>query len=316
MYNGTIDVQSQVGLGTTVTVKLPLAKAASGLSSLTPDDTPPKDQVEEVKKLLNQFKYSTYSTHGFQSGSFVYLKKSLHTYLTQWFDMNHDIEDRVADIALVTEERLDAFLSELAINGASKPSLIIVVRYVPSHTYTSQQNSAIGIPIETLTIPFGPWKLLKTLLACLSPKQASPITSPIPEHKYFYTSALASPTLDLHKELDISSTKPAIDEVTPTKSLSVPQNSLKLSQPTILCVDDNPINLRLLKAYFRKLNFDITCAENGAVAFSKYRLQPNGFDLVFMGTYIFRCSCHLIFRVRLRSRVFQSLPFLYNFRLY
>ncbi|KAJ8070725.1 hypothetical protein OCU04_001096 [Sclerotinia nivalis] len=284
MYNGTIDVQSQIDHGTTVTVKLPLAKAASDLTSVAPADTLPKDQVDEVKRLLQQSKYSTFSTHGFHSGSSGYLNKSLHDYLTKWFGMNHDADDRAADIAFVTEERLDVFLSQLMIVGSFKPSLIIVVRYVPSHAHTSQQSSVFGIPFESLTIPFGPWKLLKTLLTCLSPKkeQLSPTTLAITENKYSYNSPLASPMPDIQMELGMSAARPVADEVLSDKPLTAPQSLWKPFQPTILCVDDNPINLRLLRAYFRKLKFDITCAENGAVAFEKYRLQPNGFDLVFM----------------------------------
>ncbi|KAF7895335.1 hypothetical protein EAF00_007149 [Botryotinia globosa] len=282
MYNGTIDVQSQIGHGTTVTVKLPLKKAESNLTSITPSDALLKDQVEELKKLLKQSKYSKFSTHGFRSGSSCYLKKSLHAYLTQWFGMDHEPDDDAADITFVTEDKVDLFLAELMKDGASKPSLIIVVRYVPSHSHTSQQNSAIGIPLETLTMPFGPWKLLKTLRSCLSPKQMSPKPPPVTDHKFFYTSPLPSPTADIRKELGTTVTKPAVEEALTEKSPYLFKTILNPSQPSILCVDDNPINLRLLRAYFRKLNFDITCAENGAVAFEKYRLQPNGFDLVFM----------------------------------
>ncbi|KAK6592870.1 sensor histidine kinase response [Botrytis cinerea] len=254
MYNGTIDVQN------------PLLKV----------------QVEELKILLKQFKYCKFSTHGFRSGSSCYLKKSLHAYLTQWFGMNHDPDDDAADIAFVTEEKIDLFLAELMKDGVSKPSLIIVVRYVPSHNHTSQQNSAIDIPLETLTIPFGPWKLLKTLRTCLSPKQLSPKPSSAADHKILYTSPLPSPPADIRKEFGTTVTRTVVEEALTEKSLSVPKTLSNASQPTILCVDDNAINLRLLRAYFRKLNFDITCAENGAVAFEKYRLQPNGYDLVFM----------------------------------
>ncbi|EMR90806.1 putative two-component sensor protein histidine protein kinase (dhkj) protein [Botrytis cinerea BcDW1] len=282
MYNGTIDVQSQIGHGTTVTVKLPLKRALSNLTSIAPSDPLLKVQVEELKILLKQFKYCKFSTHGFRSGSSCYLKKSLHAYLTQWFGMNHDPDDDAADIAFVTEQKIDLFLAELMKDGVSKPSLIIVVRYVPSHNHTSQQNSAIGIPLETLTIPFGPWKLLKTLRTCLSPKQISPKPSPVADHKILYTSPLPSPHADIRKELGTTVTRTVAEEALTEKSLSVPKTLSNPSQPTILCVDDNAINLRLLRAYFRKLNFDITCAENGAVAFEKYRLQPNGYDLVFM----------------------------------
>ncbi|KAM0126800.1 hypothetical protein ACHAO1_009888 [Botrytis cinerea] len=282
MYNGTIDVQSQIGHGTTVTVKLPLKRALSNLTSIAPSDPLLKVQVEELKILLKQFKYCKFSTHGFRSGSSCYLKKSLHAYLTQWFGMNHDPDDDAADIAFVTEEKIDLFLAELMKDGVSKPSLIIVVRYVPSHNHTSQQNSAIDIPLETLTIPFGPWKLLKTLRTCLSPKQLSPKPSSAADHKILYTSPLPSPPADIRKEFGTTVTRTVVEEALTEKSLSVPKTLSNPSQPTILCVDDNAINLRLLRAYFRKLNFDITCAENGAVAFEKYRLQPNGYDLVFM----------------------------------
>ncbi|KAG4027398.1 hypothetical protein MFRU_030g00340 [Monilinia fructicola] len=281
MYNGTIDVQSQIGHGTTVTVKLPLVKAVSALSFVAPDKLAPKDQVKEVRDLLKQFQYTTFSTHGFQSGSPGYLKKSLLAYLTQWFEMDQDVENRAPDIAFVTEESLETFLSNLMIDGTLRPSLIIVVRYVPSHGYISQQSSTIGIPLETLTVPFGPWKLLKTLFACLSPKQASPSSPPIPEPRSLYISPLPSPTPDIQRELGLTD-QPMTGEVLPGLSPTTAQDSLKPSQPTILCVDDNPINLRLLRAYFRKLQFEITCAENGAVAFEKYRLKANGFDLVFM----------------------------------
>ncbi|APA06225.1 hypothetical protein sscle_01g009950 [Sclerotinia sclerotiorum 1980 UF-70] len=284
MYNGTIDVQSQIDHGTTVTVKLPLAKAVSDTNSVAPADKFSKDQVDEVKRLLQESKYSTFSMHGFHSGSSGYLKKSLHNYLTKWFGMNHGAYDGAANIAFVTEETLDVFLSQLMKAGSFKPSLIIVVRYVSSQGHTSQHSSIIGIPIESMTIPFGPWKLLKTLITCLSQKkeQLSPTTLTLTKNQCSYNSPMPPPMADVQKELEVSITRPAADGVSPDKPLAAPQNLPNPSQPTILCVDDNPINLRILKTGFRKLNFDITCAENGAVAFDKYRLQPNGFDLVLM----------------------------------
>ncbi|EDN96362.1 hypothetical protein SS1G_01288 [Sclerotinia sclerotiorum 1980 UF-70] len=189
-----------------------------------------------------------------------------------------------SSIAPGTEETLDVFLSQLMKAGSFKPSLIIVVRYVSSQGHTSQHSSIIGIPIESMTIPFGPWKLLKTLITCLSQKkeQLSPTTLTLTKNQCSYNSPMPPPMADVQKELEVSITRPAADGVSPDKPLAAPQNLPNPSQPTILCVDDNPINLRILKTGFRKLNFDITCAENGAVAFDKYRLQPNGFDLVLM----------------------------------
>ena len=54
--------------------------------------------------------------------------------------------------------------------------------------------------------------------------------------------------------------------------------------PSILCVDDNPINIRLLKTYMEKLQYkEVVCAENGAIAFDAVRRRPEGFDLILMG---------------------------------
>lgn len=58
----------------------------------------------------------------------------------------------------------------------------------------------------------------------------------------------------------------------------------KASTLRILCVDDNPINLRLLKTYMEKLRYtDVTCAENGALAFDAVKRRLENFDLIFMG---------------------------------
>jgi CheY-like chemotaxis protein len=52
---------------------------------------------------------------------------------------------------------------------------------------------------------------------------------------------------------------------------------------TVLCVDDNAINLRLLNTFAKKLGFDIIeSAENGLQAYEIMENSSRGFDVVFM----------------------------------
>lgn len=60
------------------------------------------------------------------------------------------------------------------------------------------------------------------------------------------------------------------------------KNSIKDAR--ILCVDDNQINLKLLRAYMKKLGFTtIQCAEDGLQAFQSVESSTESFDLIFMG---------------------------------
>jgi signal transduction histidine kinase len=62
----------------------------------------------------------------------------------------------------------------------------------------------------------------------------------------------------------------------------------KLEKPTVLLVEDNSVNLMLLATYMRKKksNYTFEKAENGLIALEKVQARPDGFDIVFMGTFL------------------------------
>lgn len=54
--------------------------------------------------------------------------------------------------------------------------------------------------------------------------------------------------------------------------------------PRILVVDDNKINLRLLKTFMAKREYQLVdSADNGRSAVQAVELQPDGYDIIFMG---------------------------------
>jgi CheY-like chemotaxis protein len=66
-------------------------------------------------------------------------------------------------------------------------------------------------------------------------------------------------------------------------------------QPRILCVDDNPINLKVLQAYLKKLEKkNVKYAENGLEAFKAVESSGVPFDLIFMGMYSSTIPSNLI----------------------
>ena len=68
-------------------------------------------------------------------------------------------------------------------------------------------------------------------------------------------------------------------------ALAPPEQPLHqpLQPPCLLLVDDNKINLTLLRTYMRKRKYDVVDeAENGLEAVNKFDDQPEGYDIVFM----------------------------------
>lgn len=77
----------------------------------------------------------------------------------------------------------------------------------------------------------------------------------------------------------------------PKKEPEVSVSVVEVEQPRILCVDDNPINLKVLQAYLKKLEKrNVNFAENGLEAFKAVESSDTPFDLIFMG----KCCCIVI----------------------
>lgn len=342
LQRGSIDIESQVGKGTTVVVKLPLLKAQRS------SNPPPLLRVlsygETTNPLQNKkLNRENFELQGFNAPSSKTSKESVERYLLEWFELTKNPPNQAAKIVIVNEEELDECLFKVGQYPVT-PQLIIIC-HQSSQEQLFQRLSRSTIAGELLTLPFGPQKLAKVLSICLSALDklpvsripniigetfsASPVSNEVPEPLQ------ASHTPDGTKvsqeviPLIFKETQPSLallensigesaaafsipmqepqschepmltpppDNV-PSGFLShgyspiplqmaekiVPLQPPTLHGPSILCVDDNLINIRLLKTYMEKLHYtDVVCAENGAIAFDEVRRRPEGFDLIFM----------------------------------
>ena len=109
LQRGTIDVESQVGKGTTVLVKLPLQKAQKS------SGPPPLLRVLSYGQATNPLtlkkpKGENFDLQGFSTPSSKTLKESVERYLVEWFELSKNPTNEPAKIVIVNEEELDECL--------------------------------------------------------------------------------------------------------------------------------------------------------------------------------------------------------------
>jgi hypothetical protein len=297
---GEIGIQSQQNEGTQVTVRIPLMSAGrQNPPSLT---TSPDLKVTDNPILILRAECVKKSVmiYGLQSPANGMLRESIELYITKWYEFRIVEDLSLADFIIVDESAFETFLS---VKATPLTPRVVVLRYA-SVKYTSE-----SMDTHDVLKPIGPYRLAKGLhrswigkptssLArslSLSQQAADPGSNPVVEevHRmlpglsnvgqmaldrgpsaspYIVSAGLHSKPLTLRYQEIV--TKDSSQNLAPVRS----------SQPQILCVDDNQINLKLLQAYLKKLGFtNIHCAENGLEAFNLVETSPFVFNLIFMG---------------------------------
>ncbi|KAL1594548.1 hypothetical protein SLS60_010308 [Paraconiothyrium brasiliense] len=299
LLGGDIEVFSKKGRGTKFTVSCPLKPSSLSptVCALNPNQeicnvykrTEGKfvqfvgfdddDQVE-VKSLKN--KNSSTSKIG---------EKALKEMSKDWFGMDvwdSDIGNTPApDLIMATEagaRELRAQFSK-APNGVPPAPVIVLCRAAA----LAQSTTAITVPgliFECIAQPCGPHKLAKALVSCLD-RQAnrvmahatesddtsltalSPLTLKENTAPKSPTAHISSATLTLprpHVKSAISAPEIRSVNQSPVNSPTIPANTLNC-----LAVDDNPINLRLLRSFVEKLGHRHVLAKNGLEALDAYK---------------------------------------------
>ena len=342
MHEGSIDIQSEVGVGTHVTVKLRLKQSPVGCetpeSGLQLARNESDDSVAEVRR---SEKNKTFLLYGFHDSATSYIRDSLYLYLTEWFGMSSPPDGGEPAIIITNEDRLSNCLSFVSIY-LRRPQIIVVCDQMRQKHVKETHAPNYKSP-ELLTIPFGPYKLSKAILACLEVEPKTEVPPPYlngfhipnPDALKFADGGMLSPVAFIespyssggdsfpwnapatqmpatsHNVRDLPTPipgatlpiPPPAPAVTPAPQIPKKPSQTPLpkatnfdpSQPRILCVDDNAINLRLLKTFMEKLKFkNVTCAENGSLAFEAVRCQKESFDLIFMGKDYFLSQFNFI----------------------
>ena len=159
MLNGTIDVRSQVGQGTEITVRIPLMRVSGNdtplsRSSLSSDRT----QDDSISALRNQWPDTDVALYIYPSET----RRMLEHYVSEWFGLRLVASVSAANVAVVDEADLPA------LTGAELLGRAVVVLCTGTSGYGQAPSRTDGVnAMEFMSKPFGPFKLAKALRICL-----------------------------------------------------------------------------------------------------------------------------------------------------
>ena len=285
---GKIDVWSNIGRGTKMEVCLPLKRAAKqGLQvngHLIPATAP-------------WLADKTFIFISPETAIHKSLQESIRYYVNSWWHMREVGNTDSADFIFLDSEDmpqlLDLHPQQSFLHG-------VVLSQMASLAEVRSTKTSVFQTLEPLRVPFGPRKLLRALQACvkrsldLQPKftgtEEKPIQSRVALIEKTNLSLDSQPILPRPRLDPEHRRKTAALE---TAALAIRDHPLKrqISQPipqpkggpTVLCVDDNAINLKLLNTFAKKLGFDnVESAEDGLQAFQAAEKCSSGFDVIFM----------------------------------
>lgn len=171
MLRGTIDVQSEVGKGTDITIRVPLSRMPG---TDTPVSTPSTDasidgssQDDSMRCLQADYQATAVALYAFDSneytGGMTEAGRTLRDCIEDWFGLRtcSSLSELTSKDLIVVDEK---DLAELVAQNATQPTVVIC-----SNSTRSQAASRQNMPVVTefVSKPFGPHKLAKALRLCL-----------------------------------------------------------------------------------------------------------------------------------------------------
>ena len=172
MLRGTINVQSEVGKGTDVTIRIPLSRMPG---TNTPVSTPSTEasvdggpQDDSMRVLQADYQETTVALYAFHSNEYTSeiteVGRTLKHCIENWFGLRACLSLcglKSTDLIVVDEKDLAELVTE---DCTHLPTVVIC-----SNSTRSQAASRQNIPAvrEFVSKPFGPYKLAKSLRLCL-----------------------------------------------------------------------------------------------------------------------------------------------------
>lgn len=184
MLGGSINVQSQLGRGTTVEVTVPMTRPLSGARSVnnTPQSggtsTSGSSAGEETINLLqNQASdcgVAIYSPSQTQGNDIV---RVFSNYIKEWYSMPLIPQDKLdtAAVVIVDEQYLQPFLASVKEGSDMCPALIVLCSVTSRHSedFLLSLEKRVRNAVELATKPCGPYKLAKSILSILEKSSSS-----------------------------------------------------------------------------------------------------------------------------------------------
>ncbi|KAG4263747.1 histidine kinase [Fusarium proliferatum] len=295
-FRGQISIESQVDVGTTVTVLLPLERPRSTgrPSNFSGPQTRFNEQVQDLAGLCVRIVSSPNHSSA--------LRDTLDHTCREWLKLELLAEDdnsRNPDLILWTQDALPA-TTQYTDSLALIPNVVICQDALAAYERMMDSHAAgwKGV-FEFVSQPLGPRKLAKTLSLAYSrwTSDEEPHTTPpvpgsstpavtrrptpglnasysFPPQAYPDDNSRAMPIPEplsgaVKNEGAVSST--AVEASTEQEPIA-PHDT-----PKILLVEDNHINLKILAAYLKKLKIRYDKAINGREAVEKYTQSPGDF---------------------------------------
>jgi signal transduction histidine kinase/DNA-binding response OmpR family regulator len=179
ILNGDIDIQSTVGVGTTVTIKFPMVvgrQTGSSTSLFTPPSSGGIERSKDDSLKVLQRRAKGRTAHYFtskgsdpQEESTRLMRDVINTYLGQWYGFtvieSLSVNNQV-DIIIVSQAdfpELVALLASLFVSSGM-PMVVVICAAGP---WKNDRTDFLTRSTESISYPFGPYKLAKILKLCL-----------------------------------------------------------------------------------------------------------------------------------------------------
>ncbi|GKU00280.1 nik-1 protein [Fusarium langsethiae] len=310
---GSIHVQSKVGTGTRVAVKLPLQIAS-------PESTETAAERDEFKSQIIELSRLRVSINGFSSprggpesqrwgfGEFNEYN-SLEKVCRNWLQM--DVvgplgnEIFYPDLILCDESHLEWVANQP--RGELSSPVVVVCRSAATarqldRFHRSRRRLNWGL-FSFISRPVGPRKLAKAFVLCF--RRWNKLQSTVADHASVSTALDEPPTVpaaefsssedgldnknagyfDLAPEFSPQKKRARTDDdesQTPLPSTPAIQPAPPPLGPRFLLVEDNVINMKILQTYMKKLGVVYDCASNGQQAVESYKAKGGTYKCVLM----------------------------------
>ncbi|KAF5000153.1 hypothetical protein FGRMN_1967 [Fusarium graminum] len=290
-FGGHISVDSRVGVGTTVTVRLPMKlgddchNGAGEFRQREEDFEAQTDKLRGLRVKVVDFNTEAVIGGGSSQKTIEAPEKLVQDMCRDWLHMqvNADPEGPdsscwMPDLAIWSEQGFEGpYDTQQALPDV--PNIVLCANAVTAHQYA---NGAKTTPrkgvFEYISQPLGPRKLAKACSLALyrwtvaQTSTDSPTTAPTPSESHSIAvndaAAITHPTSPFPQSAD----------ATPTQN----QDQGYFKTPEFLLVDDNFINLKILSSYMKKLKQPYQTASDGLEAVTAYEADPGRYTCVLM----------------------------------